>query len=140
MDNNNALAVSQMATAEVGMTYCSITAENGDREASSKIYNAMNDPEYRVADFINKTIAVENVFIEIKELANEETGEFETAPRVVLIDDKGHAYQSVSKGMYNAVRNACLCFGNPPWEPALLFEIKQKAVKAGSMLTANIKG
>lgn len=122
----------------VGASFCSINADPNDRKAASKVFNALNNPDHRVADFINKKIAVKDVLVEISEVVNESTGEIETAPRVVLIDDKGEAYQSVSVGMFGAVKNAIKVFGQPTWEPPLDVIIKQKPVGKGSMLTFDI--
>lgn len=127
-----------MLAAATGTTYCSVKAD-GDRATAAKVYNAMNNPEYRVADFINKEIAVQDILIETVEFPNEETGEIERVPRVVLMSEDGKAYQSTSIGMFNAVKNASLIFGDAPWKPALTFVIKQRPVKNGSMLTADIK-
>lgn len=117
--------------------FCSV--KGGDRKSKAKVYNAMNNPEHKVGDFINKTINVKDVLVEEIELANEETGELERAPRVVLIDDKGKAYQAVSAGMFNAIKNAIQVFGAPTWEEPLPMLIKQITVKNGSMLTAEIQ-
>lgn len=116
--------------------FCSV--QGGDRATKAKVYNAMNNPEHKVGDMINKTINVKDVLVEIIELANEETGELEEAPRVVLIDDKGKAYQAVSAGIFNAVKNAIQVFGAPTWDEPLPCLIKQVPVKNGSMLTFDI--
>lgn len=132
--------VGQLIAEGVGASYCSIEADRNDRAKAAKVYNALNNPEFRVSDFINKDIAVSDVLIEVSEIMNEDTGAIDTVPRVVLIDDAGKAYQSVSVGMFNCVKNAIKVFGEPTWEPALVFTIKQKPTKNGSMLTADIKG
>lgn len=128
--------IAQELSPEAKGTYCSI--QGGDRKTRAAIYNAMNNPTHKVADFINKTIKVKDVFVEMINMENEETGESQVAPRVVLIDDKGEAYQAVSAGMFNAVKNAIQVFGAPTWEEPLPFTIKQVNVKNGSMLTVDI--
>jgi hypothetical protein len=138
MEETAIAKVSTMLSAEAGTTFCSIQAD-GDRETAKRVYNAMNDPEYRVADFINKTIEVENVLLEIRDILNEETGEISRVPRVVLIDVDCKAYQATSVGMFNVIKNAYAVFGQAPWTPPLKMHIKQKAVKNGSMLTATIE-
>jgi len=130
--------VNTMLTQDPGTTFCSIEIDPTDRKTAAKVYDALNNPTHAVADYINKTIPVQNVLIEIAEIMNEDTGEVTHAPRVVLIDKAGESYQAVSIGMFNAVKNAFRCFGNAPWEPELMFDIKQKPVKNGSMLTANV--
>lgn len=138
-ETTNALAMVSATAENVGKTVCSITP-TGNRKEDARIFSALNNPEYRIANFINKKIAVTDVLVEIRELLNEESGEIETAPRVVLIDEDGKAYQAVSKGIFNAVQNAYRVFGAAPWEPALEIEIKQVAVGKGSMLTFDVVG
>lgn len=138
-ETTNALAMVSATAENVGQTVCSITP-TGNRKEDARIFTALNNPEYRIANFINKKIAVTDVLVEIRELLNEKSGEIETAPRVVFIDADGKAYQAVSKGIFNAVKNAYQVFGAAPWEPALEIEIKQVAVGKGSMLTFDVVG
>ncbi len=135
----NTLATVAANSENVGKMVCSIKP-SGNRKEDAKIFAALNNPEYRIANFINKRIKVQNVLVEIREIMNEDTGEIETAPRVVLIADDGKAYQAVSKGIFNAVKNAYEVFGQAPWEPALEIEVKQIAVGKGSMLTFDVIG
>ena len=147
MSDNNAIqlanseavaAISTIVSAEAGATYTSII-NDGTRESASKFYAAMNNPEFRVADFINKIIEVQDVLIEIRDIVNEDTGEVDRVPRVVLIDPDGKGYQATSKGMYTAIKNASIAFGAAPWNPPLSFMIKQRPTKNGSMLTADVR-
>ena len=139
MAETNALARVAATSENVGQMVCSIQP-SGNRKEDAKIFAALNNPEFRIANFINKRIKVQNVLVEIREILNEDTGEIDTAPRVVLISDDGHAYQAVSKGIFNAVKNAYEVFGQAPWEPALEIEIKQIPVGRGSMLTFDVVG
>lgn len=139
MAETNALATIGATAENVGKMVCSIKP-TGNRKEDAKIFAALNNPEFRIANFINKKISVQNVLVEIREILNEDTGEIETAPRVVLISDDGKAYQAVSKGFFNAVKNAFEVFGQAPWDPALEIEIKQIPVGRGSMLTFDVVG
>lgn len=138
-DNAIVLSVDTALNAESGTMICSIV-NDGDRDAQSRIFNAMNDPDHRIADFINKEISVQDVLIEIRDILNDETGEIVKVPRVVLISPDGTSYQATSVGIFGSVKNAFHAFGNAPWNPALTFTIKQKPVKNGSMLTASVRG
>lgn len=130
--------INTMLAQDAGTMLCTIEADPNDRETMARVFKALNDPTHRVADFINKEIAVENILIESADILNEETGEIDRVPRVVLISPDGTSYQAVSMGMFNAVKNAFRCYGQAPWKPALTFAIKQKPVKNGSMLTADV--
>lgn len=140
MSNNEIMKIEigTMLAEATGATFCSVKAD-GDRATAAKVFNAMNNPEFRVADFINKEIPVQDVLIEMVEFPDDETGEVDRVPRVVLMTPDGKAYQATSLGMFNVVKNAFHIFGEAPWEPALTFVIKQRPVKNGSMLTADIK-
>lgn len=132
------IEIGTMLAGATGATFCSVKAD-GDLATAAKVFNAMNNPEFRVADFINKEIPVQDVLIEMVEFPDEETGEVDRVPRVVLMTPDGKAYQATSIGMFNVVKNAFHIFGEAPWDPALTFVIKQRPVKNGSMLTADIK-
>ena len=131
--------INTMLAQDAGTMLCSIPANPDDRETSARVFNALNNPTYRVADFINKEIHVSNILIEAADILDEDTGEVDRVPRVVLIDPEGNSYQAVSMGMFNVIKNAYRCFGQAPWEPPLVFTIKQKPVKNGSMLTADVR-
>lgn len=123
-------------SSEAKSTYCSI--QGGDRKTLAKIYNAMNNPSHKVSDYINKTIMVKDVFVELIELVDEKTGVVENVQRVVLIDEQGEAYQAVSSGIFNAVKNAIQVFGAPSWDDPLPCTVKQVQVKNGTMLTFEV--
>lgn len=129
--------ISQELSENATSVYCSV--QGGDRKTKALIYNAANNPEHKVADFINKVINVKDVLVEMIDLEDEDTGAIETAPRVVLIDEKGSAYQAVSAGMFSALKRAIQIFGEPTWDEPLPCLIKQVTVKNGSMLTMEVK-
>ena len=138
-DNTNALATVAATQDNIGKMVCSIKP-TGNRKEDAKIFASLNNPEFRLANFINKTLKIQNVLVEIFEIMDVETGEIDTAPRVVLISEDGKAYQAVSKGIFNAVKNAYEVFGQAPWDPPLEIEVKQIAVGKGSMLTFDVQG
>lgn len=120
---------------EAGSMICSINAKTATPEQRKTVYNAMNNPSYKVSDFINKDIEVENVLIEALDLLNDETGEIDRVPRIVLIDPEGTSYVATSKGVFNSIKNAYTAFGAAPWNPPIKFKVKQVQVGRGSMLT-----
>lgn len=130
--------------------YCSL--KGSAPEDQVRVFNATNNPEHKVADYINRDIVIKDVIAELIEVVKtdqndepvlDEYGEqvMETVPRVVLIDPEGEAYQAVSKGILNALKKAFGIFGAPTWEPGLIVTIKQVSVGRGnSMLTFDVKG
>lgn len=135
---SNELAISTIMNEQPGTTLCSIVAKPGNKQAAKAIFNAMNNPTYKVSDFINKEICVENVLIEVNDVLNEESGELDRVPRTVLIDTDGNSYQATSKGIFTSIKNAYMAFGNAPWEGGIAFTVKQVKVGRGQMLTLDM--
>ena len=116
--------------------FCTV---NQDMEGSKAlVFKAMNNPSHRVADFIGKRIKIKDIFIESVDIENEETHEIDTVPRIVLFDDNNETYEAVSRGLFNALQKLISVFGMPTYSEPIEIEIKQKAVKKGSMLTFDI--
>lgn len=117
--------------------FCSVQAETMEEKAL--VFNAANNPQHKVNDFINKKIMLKDIYAETLELVNKETGEVEKAPRIVLIDEKGEAYECVSVGMFSALKKLMASFGAPTWETPIPVVPKQEKVANGSMLTLSVE-
>lgn len=126
--------VVDMTTAKT--QFCSKVAETDKDRAD--LYNAMNNPDFRLADCINKKIYAKDLYIEVVNCTNEETGEVTAAPRIVIIDNGGKAYQAVSVGIYSALKKVIQIYGAPTWEKPIPLEVKQITKGARKMLTLNI--
>lgn len=107
-------------------------------EEKAQLFNAINNPEKRLADCINMTIKAKDLFVEVVNCTNEETGEVTACPRIVIIDDKGVSYQAVSLGIYSALKKVIQIFGTPTWEKPISLEVKQVTKGTRKMLTLNI--
>lgn len=129
--------IRQELSSESPSTYCSV--QGGDMRAKALVYNAMNNPSHRVGDCINKKLLIKDVLAEVIELENEETGELQQVPRVVLIDMDGESYQAVSTGIFNAVKKAIAVFGAPTWGEGLPIVIKQVSFGKNQMLTFDVE-
>lgn len=126
--------IGTLMSQQAGASLCSIKPESGNREQAKIVYNAMNNPTYKLADFINNEILVENVLIEINDILNDETGEIDRAPRVVLIAPDGTSYVALSKGIFNSVKNLYAAIGAAPWEGGIALKVVQRTVGKGKML------
>lgn len=132
---NKSLAIATLLNEEPGSMICSIDGNDATPEQRKVIFNAMNNPTHKLSDFINKRIKVENVLIEAVTNVNEETGEIETVPKVVLIDPDGVSYFSMSKGIFNSVRNLFSAIHPAPWPGGLDLEVIQIQAGRGKMLS-----
>lgn len=123
-----------MTTAQ--MQYTSMQAST--REEKAAMFNAMNNPDKRLADCINMQIRAKDLYIEIVNCTNEETGEVTACPRIVIIDEEGVSYQCVSVGIYSALKKVIQVFGAPTWDEPVTLEVKQITKGQRKMLTLNV--
>ena len=144
MENtNNALVVmadnsSMISTLTARTTvFCSISANTAEEKAL--LFNSMNNPEKRVGDCVNMTINAKDLFCEMVDLTSEKTGEIESCPRIVIIDDKGVGYVAVSFGIFNALKKVIAIYGAPTWDKPIPLEVKQITKGDRKILTFNVK-
>ena len=127
-------------------TYMSFNATTQDEKI--KLYNAINVPDYKLSDFINKTLILRDVIIMGVEIKLEDSSfdkrdfdsvdEKRKANRVILIDTDGKSYAATSDGISNAVRTLMNVFGSLHFENGLSVTVKQVNVKRGSLLTLSL--
>lgn len=117
--------------------YCSMKAESDSEKAA--LFNATNNPDFRLADRINMEIKVKDVFVEAVHCTNRDTGEVNVCPRVVLIDDKNVGYQCVSIGVFSAIKKLFGVYGEPMyWKAPIKMMVKQITKGEKQMLTLNV--
>jgi hypothetical protein len=123
-------------TAPAKTQFCSVVPKTEADKAM--VFKAMNNPEKRISDCINMTINVKDVYVEVVQCVNKETGELSDCPRIVLIDDKGVGYQCVSIGMYSALKKVFSVYGVPTYEKALAIKIVQVTKGERKLLTFDV--
>lgn len=117
--------------------YCSMKAESDKEKAA--LFNATNNPDFRLADMINMEVRVKDVFVEAVHCTNRDTGEVNVCPRVVLIDDKNVGYQCVSIGVFSAIKKLFGIYGEPMyWSAPIKMIVKQITKGERQMLTLNV--
>ena len=131
-----ALTVAGTLTADGGNSYSSLKADT--RKEKAHLYNVMSNPDHKVGVFINKHIWVKDIYVELIELEDEDTGETVTAPRVVLIDGDGASYQAVSKGIFSSLSRLTKNFGEPTWGEPIPCIVKQVSLGKNQMLTLQV--
>lgn len=116
--------------------YCSLAPATA-KEAGT-LFNAISNPTNRLSESINKVLYVRDVYAEVIECANENTGEKELTHRIVLIDKDMKSHQCVSVGVYQAVKRLMAMFGAPTWNPPLPLEVKSIDKGAKRILSLEI--
>lgn len=122
---------------ELGQPYCSMQVT--DEKSASMLFKAMNQPDDSLGDHINETIDVANIFIQPVAMPNQETGEMNIVPRIVLFDVEGKTYVTISRGIYNALKNMCAIVGTPEtWKAPVTIKVGQRQIKERRMLTFDV--
>lgn len=114
-------------SADLPAPYCSFRATT--MESKKRLYQAMTNPQKKIADCINLPIDVKDIFVEWVQMTDQATGEITTAPRVVLFGADGVTYSAVSRGLANSLERLMLVYGLPTWETPIPCVIRQ--VQAG---------
>lgn len=110
--------------------YCSFDFSTD--EGKEVLFKVMSSPDKNISEYINKVINVKDIFCDMVDLTDKETGEMFVTPRVILIDDNGVSYQSVSGSFYKTIVKFLQIYGNPTtWPHSIPIEIKQKETKNG---------
>lgn len=134
---------------KIGAQFTSFSPE--DTAGKIKLYNAINSPDERLADFINTPITIRDVVVSRVYLAEkvdrngeqspwdsvDENGEAKTREgfRVVIIDTEDKSYTATSTGIYNSVCTLRSIFGTLHFDDGLKAVIKQIKTKNGNTLT-----
>lgn len=126
-------------TNEVPLMYSSFSPQNEAEKAT--LFNLMNGDCKRLGDMVNIPIAIKDVFVEVVDMLDKNTGEIVKAPRIILIDSDNQGYACVSKGVFSALKKMMLptMFGQPTWSPAIKV-IPQRIQKGAdrSILTLSV--
>ena len=107
--------------------YVSFRPESKAEKA--RLYRAMTNPDYKIADLINHELDLTDVFVEWVEMLDKASGEFDRVPRCVLFDVNGKTYAATSRGIANSLERLAMVYGMPHWDEPVRVKIKQ--VQAG---------
>lgn len=108
-----------------------------DMKSKVRLFNAMNQPKYKVSDMINKKIKLKDVILMNVTMEGED-GEQDTGIRSVLIDADGNAYNATSNGVFSSLTNLYMIFGTLHFEDPLEIMISQIPTKRGSTLSITL--
>lgn len=137
MENQN-LSLVPASEEAARPSFCSFVPET--REARAKLYRAMTNPDHKISDCINQEIALTDVFVEMVEMSNDETGEVSRVPRCVLFAADGQTYAATSSGIYNALKRLAMVYGAPHWDEPIPVVIRQLQMGAKRFYTLDVVG
>lgn len=109
------------------------SGDMSDPKAASKIFNIANSPDKAMSSMLGRTIKIKDLYVDIVETVDKETGELKRMKRYIAIDPDGVSYNSSSTGIIQSIERLVAFHGSPTWEPAIEVEVCQKEVKNGRM-------
>ena len=134
-NNRKELALDLMGEQKSSFT----SLKNETKEEKAVLYKAMSNPDRKLGDCINQVIYAKDLFMETVEMTNQETGEITTCPRIVIIDKDNVSYQSVSFGIFNALKRVISVFGSPTWEEPIALKVIQVTRGEKKMLSLDVQ-
>lgn len=112
-------------------------------EGFAKAFNATMAGDHKVEDCIGDTITLVDFYVEACDTVNEQTGEVEKMPHVVLIAEDGQTYEAFSVGMYTAtsrLMTALEASGRDLHTAPIQIEFCERKAKRGKMFYFKIVG
>ena len=121
-------------------TDCFTTLMCATKEEKTQLFNAVSNCSNRISDHVNEPITIKDVYVEMVELTNEETGEITNVPRTIIFDTKGESFVACSFGFFNALRKMFDIFGTPDnWDEPITIKPKQVHKGTNNILTFTIE-
>ena len=106
--------------------------DDGTLENKALVFNAMNDTDYALRDYVGKVIEITNFVAHKITLTDERTGEVSNATRCVFIDKDGKTYGTVSSGINQSMIKLFGTVGFPAtWEKPLPIKVMEKTGRKG---------
>lgn len=124
---NQELTIFTGATSNV---YCSKKAKT--EEEKKNLFNALEQCDVLLNDCVGQEIAIKDIYVEEKQLADEETGELKTKFRTILFGEDGQTYATGSYGIYNVLKKIIQIYGLPEtWEKAVKVKVAKRPLGNG---------
>ena len=82
--------------------YCSKAVES--EEDKKELFNALETCDALLNDCVGTEIEIKDIYVEEREVVDEETGELKKKYRTILFDASGQTYATGSYGIYNIIK------------------------------------
>lgn len=110
--------------------YCSVTAN--DEESKKQLFNALETCDALLNDCVGQEIAIKDIYVEQREITNDETGEVQPKYRTILFDENGQTYATGSYGIYNVIKKIVSIYGLPTtWENPIKVKVSKRPIGNG---------
>ena len=110
--------------------YCSIVAET--EESKKQLFNALETCDALLNDCVGQEIDIQDIYVEEREITDEETGEVKPKYRTILFDANGQTYATGSYGIFNIVKKIVSIYGLPnTWENPVKVKVSKRPIGNG---------
>lgn len=110
--------------------YCSIVAES--EESKKQLFNALETCDALLNDCVGQEISIKDIYVEEREITDEETGEVRPKYRTILFDENGQTYATGSYGIFNIVKKIVSIYGLPTtWENPIKVKVSKRPIGNG---------
>lgn len=110
--------------------YCSIVAET--EESKKQLFNALETCDALLNDCVGQEIDIKDIYVEEREITDEETGEVKPKYRTILFDANGQTYATGSYGIFNIVKKIVSIYGLPTsWENPIKVKVSKRPIGNG---------
>ena len=118
--------------------YCSKKVET--EEEKKNLFNALESCDALLNDCVGQEITLKDIYVEEKQVQDEETGELKTKYRTILFDENGQTYATGSYGIYNILKKIVGIYGLPEnWNNPLKVKVAKRPIGNGkSSLTLTL--
>ena len=110
--------------------YCSMVAITD--EEKKKLFNTLESCDVLLNDCVGNEIAIKDIYIEERNVIDEETGELRTKYRTIIFDENGQTYATGAYGIYNVLKKIVQIYGTPDlWQEPLKVKVSKKPIGNG---------
>ena len=110
--------------------YCSKTVES--EEDKKELFNALETCDALLNDCVGTEIEIKDIYVEEREVVDEETGELKKKYRTILFDASGQTYATGSYGIYNIIKKIVTIYGLPEtWAKPLKVKVAKRPIGNG---------
>lgn len=110
--------------------YCSKVAET--EKEKKELFNALESCDALLNDCVGQEINIKDIYVEEKQVMDDESGEIKTKYRTILFDENGQTYATGSYGIYNILKKIVQIYGLPEsWEKPLKVKVAKRPIGNG---------
>lgn len=110
--------------------YCSIQPTT--EKEKKFLFNALETCDVLLNDCVGSEIEISDIYIEQRQVPDEETGELKIKYRTILFDKNGQTYATGSYGIYNVLKKLVQIYGLPTeWKEPLKVKVIKRSIGDG---------